>query len=151
MDASQAGSIVVFWDFSRAWWLNSTTDPLSSVSSPPPQMNTPLVVLTPSAHCPSNSCDVTKGRLAKSKPRLPGYAIGWGWMHSFSSSHKLCCDWPFSVIFLKAWIASERNNSYWQIGWVGKGRGFELNASFLVASTLVWVKAYDEHCTIMII
>jgi len=100
-------------------------------------MNALLAVPTPSAlhsHCPcrSNSCDVTKGRLAKAKPRLRGYAIGLGWMHSVCSSHKLCCDWPFNVIFPKAWIASQRNNSYWQIGWVGKGRGFKLNASFLV-------------------
>jgi len=94
-------------------------------------MNALLAVPTPSAlhshcPCPSNSCDVTKGRLAKAKPRLPGYAIGLGWMHSVCSSHKLCCDWPFNVIFPKAWIASQRNNSYWQIGWVGKGRGFKL-------------------------
>lgn len=100
---------------------------------------------------PSNSCDVTKGRLAKAKPCLLGYAIGWDWMQSLCSSHKLCCDWPFSVIFPKAWIASESNNSYWQIGWVGERRGFELNASFLFASTSVCVKAYDEQSTIMII
>ncbi len=152
MDASQASSIVDFWDFSRL--LNITTDPLSL--APLPRWTRSLVVLTPRlvhSRFPRNSVDVTKGRLTKAKPRLPGYAH-WLRLNAQLLLLPQALLWLAVQCYLPKGMDCLREKQFlltdW-IGWGGKGRGFELNASLLVASTLVWVKAYDEQCTIMII